>query len=46
MMHSILILAQSALSVSNRGLWGFVALVLLILFVTLVVSDGSQHRDK
>lgn len=28
------------------GLWWFVTLVLLVLFLTLVVAEGSKHKDK
>jgi hypothetical protein len=42
-----MILAHAGLpSFHIGGIWGFVGLVLLILFVTLVVTDGSKGKDK
>jgi hypothetical protein len=29
-----------------RGMWGVIALALLILFVVLVVTEGSETKDK
>ena len=46
MMKSQIILAHSGLLPHVGGIWGFIALVLLILFVTLVVTDGSKDKDK
>jgi hypothetical protein len=45
MMHFQLMFAQSSLPQAS-GLWGFVVLVLLILFVTLVATDGSKDKDQ
>jgi hypothetical protein len=40
-------LAHIGLPVHAGGMWGFVALILLILFVTLVVAEGSSKgKDK
>jgi hypothetical protein len=45
-MKSQLFLAHIGLFSHINGMWGFIALVLLILFVTLVVSDSSNNQDK
>ena len=47
-MNTHLFLAHFGLPahVHGGGLWGFIALVLLILFVTLVVTEGPKHKDK
>ena len=45
-MNLQLVLAQGELPLHLSGRWGFVALVLLILFVTLVVSEGSKDKEK
>ena len=45
-MKSQIILAQGGLFFHSGGIWSFVALVLLILFVTLVATDGSKDKDK
>jgi hypothetical protein len=40
-------LAHIGLPAHVGGMWGFLALVLLILFVTLVVAEGSSKgKDK
>jgi len=44
-MHS-LILAYGIPVARGLGLWGFGALVLLIVFVTLVVGDGPKNKDQ
>lgn len=41
-----MILAHGGWLVHLGGVWGFVALVLLILFVTLIVTEGSRNKDK
>jgi len=45
-MRALTILAHSAWFPQVNGRWGFVALVLLILFVTLVATDGSKGKDR
>jgi hypothetical protein len=39
-------LANIHLPAPVGGMWGFITLVLLILFLTLVVSDGSHDKEK
>jgi len=38
--------AHLALPAHAGMIWGFVGLVLLIAFVTLVATDGSKDKDK
>jgi len=45
-MKSQLFLAHFGLPVHTGGVWGFVVLVLLILFLTLVVADGPKDKEK
>jgi hypothetical protein len=45
-MKVLMMLAQSPPASRWGGPWTFVVLVLLILFVTLVVAEGSKHKDK
>jgi hypothetical protein len=45
-MHSHVILAHDAFSAGGWAIWEFSALVLLILFITLVVSDGPKNKDQ
>jgi hypothetical protein len=40
------IFAHSAWSPHAAWPWGFLVLVLLIVFITLVVSEGSTGKDK
>ncbi|MGA2245166.1 MAG: hypothetical protein ABSH48_09220 [Verrucomicrobiota bacterium] len=44
-MKSAAILTHDLASLPG-GPWGFVVLVLLILFVTLVATEGSKRKDK
>jgi hypothetical protein len=39
-------LAQDLASPSPSGLWEFAAVVLLILFVTLVARENSKNKDE
>jgi hypothetical protein len=41
-----ILLAHIGIPPHIGGLWWFLALVLLILFVTLIVADGSRNKDK
>jgi hypothetical protein len=41
-MKSQLFLAHFSLPSNLDGVWGFVAIVLLILFLTLAISEGSK----
>jgi hypothetical protein len=41
-----LIWPHLALSTHAREIWEFGALVLLILFITLVVNEGSKDKEK
>jgi hypothetical protein len=41
-MKSQVFLAHLSLPAHYNGVWGFVAIVLLILFLTLAVSEGSK----
>jgi len=45
-MHSHFTSAHLALSARAWAVWEFFALVLLILFITLVVSDGPRNKDQ
>jgi len=46
MFLSQMLLAQSPVASHLGGIWEFVVLVLLILFLTLVATDGSQGKDQ
>lgn len=46
MILSQMLLAQSAAPSNMGGVWEFVVLVLLILFLTLVATDGSKDKDQ
>jgi len=39
-------LAQIGLYSHASSAWGFTALILLILFVVLVATEGSKNKDK
>ncbi len=45
-MKIYMMLAHAVMSARTGAIWGFVALVLLILFLTLVVNEGSKDKDK
>jgi hypothetical protein len=46
-MRTHLFLGHIGLPIHHGGMWSFAALVLLILFVTLAVSEGSSKgKDK
>ena len=45
-MHSHFTFAHLALSARAWAVWEFLGLMLLILFITLVVSDGSRNKDR
>jgi len=45
-MKAQIFLAHAGLFNHVSGVWGFIVLVLLILFVTLVVTDGPKDKGK
>lgn len=45
MMFSLM-LAQGSAAALPGGRWSFVVLVLLIVVVTVFVTDGSKNKDK
>jgi hypothetical protein len=45
-MNTQIMLAHLALPAHAGAMWGFLGLVLLIVFVTLVVTEGSGDKEK
>ena len=45
-MKTQFMLAHLALPAHAGGIWGFIALVLLILFITLVATGDYQDKEK
>ncbi|HUC84780.1 MAG TPA: hypothetical protein VL970_06285 [Candidatus Acidoferrales bacterium] len=45
-MKILMIFAQGPPVAQLGGPWTFAVLVLLILFVTLVVTEGSKNKDQ
>jgi hypothetical protein len=45
-MKFLLMLAQGSAPALPGGRWSFVVLVLLIVVVTVFVTDGSKNKDK
>jgi len=45
-MKTQVMLAHPALPAHGGAIWWFLALVLLIVFVTLVATDGSKDKEE
>jgi len=41
-----MLLAHPALPAHDEAIWWFIGLVLLIVFVTLVATDGSKDKEE
>jgi len=45
-MKNAMLMVEGAVAAFPGGPWSFVILVLLILFVTLVATDGPKNKDN